>query len=94
MREWVQIPATQSSTWSRFAKLACEYVAGAAQAKKEGILADLVETREKILDAASSLSPADQDRVFLGVWSVKDLLAHLVGWDFANLEAAQAILAG
>jgi hypothetical protein len=25
---------------------------------------------------------------------VKDLLAHLVGWDFANLEAGQAILAG
>jgi hypothetical protein len=66
----------------------------AAQAKKEKIIAELIETRGKILDAASSLSPADQDRVFLGVWSVKDLLAHLVGWDFANLEAAQAILAG
>jgi hypothetical protein len=94
MRAWVQIPAAQSATWGRFARLACEYVAGAAQAKKEGIIADLVEARGKILDAASSLSPADQDRVFLGVWSVKDLLAHLVGWDFANLEAAQAILAG
>jgi hypothetical protein len=66
----------------------------AAQAKKDKIIAELIETRGKILDAASSLSPADQDRVFLGVWSVKDLLAHLVGWDFANLEAAQAILAG
>ena len=66
----------------------------AAQAKKDKIIAELVEARGKILDAASSLSPADQDRVFLGVWSVKDLLAHLVGWDFANLEAAQAILAG
>jgi hypothetical protein len=66
----------------------------AAQAKKDKIIADLVEARGKILDAASSLSPADQDRVFLGVWSVKDLLAHLVGWDFANLEAAQAILTG
>jgi len=33
-------------------------------------------------------------RVFLGTWSLKDLLAHLVGWDYANLEAAQAILAG
>jgi len=94
MREWVQIPAAQSATWSRFARLACEYVAGAAQAKKQKIIAELVEARGKILDAVSSLSPADQDRVFLGVWSVKDLLAHLVGWDFANLEAAKAILAG
>jgi hypothetical protein len=66
----------------------------AAQAKKDKIIAGLVEARGKILDAASSLSPADQDRVFLGVWSVKDLLAHLVGWDLANMEAAQAILAG
>lgn len=32
--------------------------------------------------------------VFLGTWSVKDLLAHLAGWDFANLEAVEAVLAG
>lgn len=59
MKEWVQIPAAQSSTWNRFAKQACEYVAGAAQGKK--------------------------DEIFLGDWSVKDLLAHLVGWDYTNL---------
>lgn len=65
-----------------------------AQAKKDKIISGLVETRRKILDAASSLSPAQQDEIFLGVWSVKDLLAHLVGWDFTNLEAAKEILAG
>lgn len=65
-----------------------------AQAKKEKIISELIETRRKILDAASSLSPEKQDEVFLGVWSVKDLLAHLVGWDFTNLEAAKALLAG
>ena len=36
MKEWVQLPAAQSSMWSRFARLACEYVAGAAQAEKDG----------------------------------------------------------
>jgi hypothetical protein len=65
-----------------------------AQAKKDEIISELVETRRRILDAASSLSPAKQDEIFLGVWSVKDLLAHLVGWDFTNLEAAKALLAG
>jgi len=65
-----------------------------AQAKKDRIISDLIQARHSILAAASSLSPAQQDEVFLGIWSVKDLLAHLVGWDFANLEAAQAILAG
>ena len=65
-----------------------------AQAKKDKIISELVETRRRILDAASSLPPAEQDEIFPGVWSVKGLLAHLVGWDFTNLEAAQALLAG
>lgn len=94
MKEWVQIPAAQSSMWSHFAKLACKYVAGAAQAKKDEIISGLVEARRKILDVAGMLSPAEQDEVFLGVWTVKDLIAHLVGWDYTNLEAVQAILAG
>jgi len=94
MKEWIQIPAAQSSTWSHFARLACEYVAGAAQAEKDEIISGLVAARKKILDAASSLSPGAQDEVFLGEWSVKDLLAHMEGWDHTNLKAVQEILAG
>jgi len=94
MKAWVQIPAAQSSTWSHCARMACEYVAGAAQAEKDGIISGLVEARRKILDATNSLPPAAQDEVFLGEWSVKDLLAHLVGWDYTNLTAVQEILAG
>jgi uncharacterized damage-inducible protein DinB len=94
MKEWVQIPAARSLTWGRFARLACEYVAGAAQAEKDAIIRGLIEARQKILDAARSLSPAEQDEVFLGVWSVKDLLAHLAGWDYTNLRAVEEILAG
>ena len=59
LKEWVQIPAAQSSTWDRFARLACEYVAGAAQAKKDEIISALVAARKEILDAVSSLSPAE-----------------------------------
>lgn len=66
----------------------------AAQEKKDQIIMGLIGTRTEILDAASSLSPEQQDEIFLGIWSVKDLLAHLVGWDFANLEAARRVLAG
>ena len=65
-----------------------------AQVKKDEIISGLVETRKQILDAASSLPPAKQNEVFLGIWSVKDLLAHLAGWDYTNLEAAREILAG
>jgi hypothetical protein len=62
--------------------------------KKEQVIARLGEVRRKIVAVAASLPPNKQNEIFLGVWSVKDLLAHLVGWDFANLAMAQEILAG
>jgi hypothetical protein len=94
MKAWVQIPAVQSSTWSHLARLACEQVAGAAQAEKDDLIFGLVEARRKIVDAVGLLSPAEQDEVYLGTWSVKDLLAYLVGWDYTNLKAVEEILAG
>jgi uncharacterized damage-inducible protein DinB len=60
--------------------------------KKAKLLSGLVDTRGKILASASSLSPEDQNRLFLGSWSAKDLLAHLAGWDETNLKAAKEIL--
>lgn len=65
-----------------------------ARAKKDKVIWELAETRRQILDAASSLSPEKHAEIFLGIWSVKDLLAHLAGWDFTNLQAAKEILAG
>jgi hypothetical protein len=94
MKQWVQIPTAQSSAWSHFARLACAYVAGAAQAEKDAIIAGLVEARNQILDAARLLSPAQRDEILTGIWSVKDLLAHLAGWDYTNLQAVGEILAG
>ncbi len=64
------------------------------QAKKDALIADLVAVRENILNAASDLPVNARSEVFLGIWSVKDLLAHLVGWDHTNVEAVKAILAG
>lgn len=61
---------------------------------KQELPSTLLETRTSILHAASQLSPAAQNTVFLGAWSIKDLLAHLIGWDYANLAAAKDIQAG
>lgn len=94
MKAWVQVPAAQSATWPRFAEMAYQWAVGAEDMRKEQVIAALVNTRSKLLVAATSLPAVQQDQVFLGVWSVKDLLAHLVGWDYANLEAVRAILAG
>ena len=65
-----------------------------AQVKKQQIVAGLIEARREILDAAAQLPTGQQDQLFLGAWSVKDLLAHLVGWDLANMAAAREVLAG
>lgn len=94
MKEWVQIPAQHAPAWSRYARLACAYVAGAAQAIKDGLIAGLVQARGKILDQVRLFSPEQQEEVFLGEWGVKDLLAHLQGWDHTNREAVGEILAG
>ncbi|OGO34778.1 MAG: hypothetical protein A2Z03_07005 [Chloroflexi bacterium RBG_16_56_8] len=65
-----------------------------SETSKQEILSGLAEVRSAILDEAGQLSPEKQDTVFLGIWSIKDLLAHLAGWDEANLEAVKAVLAG
>lgn len=65
-----------------------------AQARKEEVISALVKARRDILAEISVLSKADREQIFLGVWSVKDLLAHLAGWDFTNMEAVNSVLAG
>lgn len=65
-----------------------------AQENKEKVLLALQKVRSRILQAAASLTDHQRDEVFLGVWSIRDLLAHLVGWDVANIEGIEAILAG
>jgi len=65
-----------------------------AQQKKDKLIADLIETRRKIIEIALSFSPTEQDQVFLGIWSIKDLLAHLIGWLEANRKAVKAIRSG
>lgn len=65
-----------------------------AKTSKEAIPSALVSVRQNILTESSALSKGDQDRIFLGVWSIKDLLAHLAGWDFTNARAVKSVLAG
>lgn len=61
---------------------------------KGDIITGLLEARRQILEAAFRVPPERRDEVFLGSWSVMDLLAHLVGWDYTNVEAVNDIRAG
>lgn len=62
--------------------------------RKDHVLSALVEIRQNILIEVSKLSDSKQKQVFLDIWSVKDLLAHLIGWDETNLLATKSILEG
>lgn len=54
----------------------------------------LLSARAELLAAARTVPPERRAEVFLGVWSVKDLLAHLIGWDYANRDSVEDIRAG
>ena len=60
--------------------------------RKDQIVSAMVAARQNILDEVSKLSSVEQDQVFLGVWSIKDLLAHLIGWDKTTLRAVKSVL--
>jgi hypothetical protein len=64
------------------------------QITKDQLLAKLQEVRSSILAEASALPTQKHNVVFLGIWSIKDLLAHLVGWDYTNMEAVKSVLKG
>jgi hypothetical protein len=65
-----------------------------AEEAKEQLTTDLRAVRRRILETAADLGPGVRDEVFLGTWSARDLLAHLVGWDYTNLRAIDEVLDG
>ena len=60
---------------------------------KDALLADLAAARENLLAVIRELPPHCLDEPCIGFWTVKDLIAHLVGWDITNLQAVKEILA-
>jgi hypothetical protein len=66
----------------------------AVESGKRALLKDLADARRDLLQAVAGIPAGREDEIFLGVWSIKDLLAHLAGWDATNLQAIQDILAG
>ena len=62
--------------------------------KREQVLSNCIDIRKKLRDEILQLTSAQHEIVFLGVWSIKDLLAHIIGWDFANYAAAKSVLKG
>lgn len=55
--------------------------------QKNALINEVNQARAAVLAAVDKLSSSQVDQVFLGVWNVKDLLAHLIGWDETNRQA-------
>jgi len=64
------------------------------QIEKVALLSAFKQNRQTILECARAWPPDRVDEIFLGSWSLLDLLAHLAGWDEANLEAISALQSG
>ncbi len=62
-------------------------------ASKEQTITGLIEARQAVLEAAAELRPEARSQIFLGTWSAKELVAHLIGWDYTNRAAAEEIMA-
>ena len=66
----------------------------AAEVSKRELIAGIVQVRRHIIETALQLPVEAQDEIFLGTWDLKDLLAHMKGWDEANRQAIEEILEG
>jgi hypothetical protein len=81
-------PATSSASLDAILEIEERIMRMNAEDEKQNLLAELVDARSQILDLAESFEPSDQDTTFLGTWSIRDLLAHLIGWDITHIQAA------
>ena len=59
---------------------------------KEEIISDLIRARQAITSEIKALPAERIEEPCVGFWCLKDLLAHLIGWDFTNLQAVEEIL--
>jgi len=62
--------------------------------KKLNLIEKYLDNRQAILEAAESLPEHTHSMAFVGEWTIRELLAHLCGWDHTFLESFQQILQG
>ena len=63
-------------------------------AAKTELINRIQESRQALLACARTWPPDQVGTIFLGEWSLLDLLAHISGWDDANRAAITAVQAG
>lgn len=65
----------------------------APEVRKSQLFDSLKQARQNIMGELSALPPERRSELFLGTWNAHHLVAHLIGWDYSNIQAAKDILA-
>lgn len=60
----------------------------------EALIAEFDRVRDEFVSAVALVPPELRDVPFVGVWDVRDVIAHTVGWDYTNIEALPDFRAG
>ena len=94
MGVWGRFRSPTTGAGARVGRLRRATLSDRTEGRKEEIITGLDRARACILAAAAALPAEKRDEVLLGVWSMKELLAHLVGWDYTTIWAAREIWAG
>ena len=61
---------------------------------QQTLIDDLRSSRAEILNMVSLMPEELRSQVYLGDWSAYELLAHLIGWDHTNIQAAEELMEG
>jgi hypothetical protein len=65
-----------------------------ARTDLKALLAEFDRVRGELAAAVASVPAELRDVAFVGVWDVRDVIAHTVGWDYTNIEALPDFRAG
>lgn len=65
-----------------------------AVSERQSLIGQFVDIRSQLVRAAAEIPAEKRDVAFVGTWDIKDLLAHLIGWDYTNIHTVRDIVAG
>lgn len=61
---------------------------------KAELLGNFMLVRNKLVSNLSGLKRTDWEEPYFGDWTLRDIVGHIIVWDFQSLEDAKRLLAG
>ncbi|HEU0072539.1 MAG TPA: DinB family protein [Dehalococcoidia bacterium] len=64
------------------------------QVELQALITEFDRVRAELIEAVLSVPRELRDVAFVGIWDLRDVIAHTVGWDYTNIEALPDFRAG